>query len=230
MNQQPYKICPRCRAAAHTQAVHCELCGWAFATTQPPHQRPAERRPSRQQQKTSPMVWLVAGLSALTLLGFALLSLTTSAPASRPVLETKAPLNYTEQNPLLNPGMDVPPPDAEPLSARSGLGGSPVQDGIFKRSPSRLETPTINVTNADHDILTVELQHVDGRRYRMMCNGRESRSIQVPAGDYRIVVSSSDPDNAGNEGTAVFRRYSQYSATFIAVPAHMARPLRLGDL
>lgn len=118
--------------------------------------------------------------------------------------------------------------EAPPTDSAGSSGESLVARGMFKERPSSAETPTVYITNEDNDLMTVVFRSADGRTYQLQATAGMPGSVQLPAGEYEVFITSNSPMISDNSGTAVFRRHREYYASFYTVRGD-APPVRMGD-
>lgn len=207
-----YKLCPECQTPAQVNAASCSKCGHIFRSQYmpppaglPPQQALYTPPPPR---RTSTGLWVL--LAALA--SFAVLLAVAVVLA------------------LAKSGQEPPPETAsgQPPAPDTSSPGGVMTRGMFRERPSQQEMPTVVVENEESDVLTLRFTSADGRQYELHATAGSPGSVQLPAGDYSVYLSSSDPTVEDNSGTAVFRRYRSYQASFHVVD-YPVPPIRMGD-
>jgi len=214
---QPYKICPECGQPAGLHEQACARCGHVYRTQftqsgQPlAPQEPMDGRtvmvpslepPARSSSATVAAVAGLIGLTALVILLLIVASLPRERSAEQPT------------------GQEAAAPPAMTSS------------GFFRERPSNVETPTLRISTDYEGGVILILTGVDGCRYTVTSFPGRDGVIQVPAGDYGVELLSHDGSIEARSGTAVFRRFRAYDASFTLVsryPWEELPPLRLGD-
>lgn len=122
-----------------------------------------------------------------------------------PLQSSTAPLTTVAPSSVSGPpvaGASLPPVTSAPAP------------GLFQELPSADPVPSVTVTTDENDVVTVLLLDSVGRSYYAVCSPGVPATIQIPAGQYSVQVSSNDPDVLPNTGDALFRPYRKYSARF----------------
>jgi hypothetical protein len=108
----------------------------------------------------------------------------------------------------------VQPHKSSPNGLNAPSSGTSDGAGLFQETESARETPSVTVTDIESDTMTLVLTDASGHSYVVRSSEGVPATIQVPAGDYTLNISSSDPMVQTNTGDAVFRKHKQYSAVF----------------
>lgn len=207
----PHKVCPHCGQPAVLDMVRCRRCGYNYSAVgvQPtmtfarPLSAASEREMNRvwppKRRSHAPLIMAVPALLAIGGIAWVIRSV-------RPVI---APIAARAGRP------SPVPPIRDPMA------------GMFVARDGRAEMPTLTVTNDDTDAMNLLLKDEAGRVSLLPVPALSTASKQVPAGRYDIAVTSDNPAIRPNYGDAVFRRYKDYSTTFVQSPDY--GPVHLGD-
>lgn len=204
MTPEPYKTCPQCGQPAVVQMPQCRRCGYVFppAPSAAPYGRPMSAASWRELAGPAPVAAPTRGQRWSVLAALVLLGLVGLVGAGAFVYGLKHPGGR--------------PVAGAALPAQSGGMADPTA-GPFVERPGRTEMPTLRVTNGeDEGTLFLVLQDANGRTWRTAARPGETSTLQVPPGDYRLRVSSDERWLHANDGDATFRRFKEYSATFVA--------------
>ncbi len=208
---QPYKVCPHCGQPAVLAMPQCRRCGFVYPTVPMTPERSAAVSRGR---RAAPL---------LVLLVFALLLIVLGVGLSRSLFSRHSSANglvFSNAKPLsaADSGIANAPSTPNANSAVTNAPSAPSADSdtsLFSARSSRTEMPTIHVTNAEVDNMTLTLRDRTGHIYQAQSRDGHTTTIQVPPGDYSVEVVSSNPEITPNSGDAVFRRFTEYDADFV---------------
>jgi hypothetical protein len=100
--------------------------------------------------------------------------------------------------------------------------------GPFIEKDSKSEIPRLSVTNGTGFALHLLLKDRTGKLFHVDAGPFETANASIPAGEYDLAITGDSPAIHGNSGDAIFRRYKEYSATFV-VSFGDNGPIHIGD-
>ena len=210
----PHKVCPQCGQPAVLQMDQCRRCGFVYPGFTPvvdSYGRPLSpaalrevRRPAAHPRRRASTIALLASIAVI-----ALAAIILARSAGR----------------LGVPAARIADRGASPAAPLAGM-RDPMA-GMFVERESKAEMPTLAITNDDNDTMHLLLKDGAGRVFHLSAGAYETARLQIPTGRYDIAVTSDDPTIRPNNGDAVFRRYKEYSSTFVRSPDY--GPIHLGD-
>ncbi|NLB97707.1 MAG: hypothetical protein GX785_18595 [Armatimonadetes bacterium] len=109
-------------------------------------------------------------------------------------------------------------PRTPPVTSPGSLG--------FHEEPAGERNPLLVMINCEDDTMVVILS--GQKRYRRVLMPKATIHLQIEPGEYQVRVHATK--SSPNSGRGVFREYHRYTARWVSVPTHQARPLRLGEL
>lgn len=226
---QPYKTCPQCGQPAVLEMPQCRRCGFFYPPLAPvpgaggspmapgyPPTYPGP--PAVSERRSGPSRALAGCLTVTALLLCFVVAVALLRPHNRHSRRRMGGLIMTTQ-----PAQPARGPDLTGQAGQSSGNGG----GLFQETDSAQEMPTISVVNVESDHMTLVLTDVQGHDYKAISSGGVPQTLQVPPGDYRVVVYSDDPGIQANQGDAVFRKHKRYDAQFYH--DSVAEPIHLGD-